>query len=89
MSEKLPIRPARVKETGIKTTSGGDGGRSVARVDRAPPRWVVVKDDRVVFASDQEEKAHARAKVLGGEAQKPDKLPVAPIAVWTLVTLTA
>ena len=88
MSEKLPIRPARVKEAGIKTTSGGDTGRSVARVDRAPPRWVVVKDDQVVFASDQEEAAHARAVVLGGEAQRTDKLPVAPIAVWTLVSLT-
>ena len=88
MSEKLPIRPARVKEAGIKTTSGGDPGRSVARVDRAPPTWVVLKNGAVIAAADQEAEAQARAQVLGGEVQKTDQLPVVALVVWTMVTLT-
>lgn len=88
MSDDELIQPARVREQAIKTTRGGDTGRAVARVDRAPPTWVVLVDDEVVAASDDEAHALSRAKSLGGTARKTESWPVGAIVLWTLLSLT-
>jgi hypothetical protein len=88
MSDDKLIQPARSQEQAIKTTVGGDAGRAVARVDRAPPTWVVLVDEQVVATSDEEAQALSRAKALGGTVRKTESWPLGAIALWTLLSLT-
>ena len=88
MSEGLPLKPAHVREDGIKTTTGGSHSTSVARADRAPPRWVVLDGERVVGIAGNEEQAQELAKRLGGSTEKVGGFSLPLLAAGVLLTMT-